>query len=127
MQKDIFNWKAVKRMKALGVDEAAEEAYKREKEAGCVRFGRVDIVTLTENWLFYDSGLSTALFPLKEIEFFKKDYTAGRGYVSFFVRLMFKDGGKYNLPCDFEQLDELAAALAERCPQANTRPWGTYR
>ena len=35
MQKGLFNRKAVKMMKALGVDEAAEQAYEREKNAGC--------------------------------------------------------------------------------------------
>ena len=125
MQNDILNWKAIKRMKALGVDEAAEEAFEREKSVDCVRIGYIGCgIVLTENWVFYDSGWGSALLPLKEIEFFKKDYTAGRNYASFYVTLMFKDGGKYKLPCDFEQLDELAAALAERCPQANTRPWG---
>jgi len=123
MKKDPLNWKAAKRMKALGVDEAAEEAFEREKRAGCVRVG---CVTFTENWLLYDSGWGTALFPLGEIEFFKKDYAeTGRFGARFFMRLIFRDGGKHKLSCTFAELDELAAALAERCPQANQRPWGT--
>jgi len=124
MQKDPLNWKALKRMKALGVDEAAEEAFEREKKAGFVKAGMN--VLFTENWVYYDSGWGTALFPLKEIEFFQKGYLHWRYSISFYVELLFKDGGKYKLSCQFEELDELAAALTEHCPQANQRPYGTY-
>jgi len=118
MQKGPLNWKANKRMEALGVDEAAREAFEREKSAGCVGVGRVNFVTFTENWMHYDSGWSTALFPLREIASFQKIcFSMGRG-VDFYVKLSFKDGGKHKMRCEFEELDEIAAALAERCPQA---------
>jgi len=127
MQKDPLNWKANRRMKALGVDDAAREAFEREKKAGCVRVGGVTFLTFTENWMYYDSGWSTALFPLQEIEAFQKICSSmGRG-VAFYVNLFFKDGGKHRLRCQFEELDEIADALAEHCPQVKAkRPSSTF-
>jgi len=113
MQNDIFNWKANKRMKALGVDEAAKEAFEQEKRAGHTRIG-FNFITFTENWLYYDSGWSSALFPLRDIVRFEKDYSPMRNGARFYVNLHFRDGGRHKLPCEFEQLDEIAAALNTR-------------
>ena len=111
---DILNWKANKRMKALGVDKAAEEAFEREKKAGCARVGINTFVT--ENWLYYDSGLTSGLFPLKEVVSFQKGYTSTmrEWTVYFHVRLFFKDGGNHKIPCDFEDLDDIAAVLGAK-------------
>jgi hypothetical protein len=114
---------AKKLMNALGVDEAAMAAYKREKGACCECVGDT---TFTENWVFYDSGWRSVLLPLKEIEIFKKDYLHLRYDVKFYVTLLFKGVGQYDLTCSFEELDDLMAALTERCPQANQRPVGIY-
>jgi len=114
MQKDIFNWKAAKRMKALGVDEAAEEAFEREKREGCVNAG---YAKFTENWVYFNNTWTSGLFPLKEIVSFQKGYSNMSDNVRFFVTLWFRDGSKYNLPCEFSHLDRIAAALTELCPQ----------
>jgi len=112
-----------KLMKALGVDKAAEEAFEREKSAGCVRAG---YAVFTANWLFYDSGWTSGLFPLKEIVAYQKNYSPMSDMPRFSVRLLFRDGGKFKLPCEFGHLDKIAAALAVLCPQAKERPYGTY-
>ena len=119
MRMNPLNWKANKRMEALGVDEeAAEEEFKREKKAGYVCLG---YVTFTENWLYFESNWTAALFPLKEIEAFQKSCASmGRG-ADFYVRLFFKDGGNYRLHCAFTELDDIAAALIQRCPQVKAK------
>ena len=123
MQKDIFNWKAVKRMRALGVDKAAEEAYELEKKDGCVNTG---YAKFTENWVYFNNTWTSGLFPLKEIVSFRKGYTPIENGARFYVTLWFKDGSKFNLPCEFGHLDRIAAALAEYCPQAKERPADTF-
>ena len=126
MQKDPLNWKANRLMKSLGVDDAAHEAYLLEKISGCKRVGLGNIVTFTENWVHYDSGWSTALFPLKEIEAFQKVcFSMGRG-ANFYMRLFFRDGGKYKLACQFADLDDIAAVLAARGAQAKRAQDGIF-
>jgi len=123
MQKNILNWKAVKLMKALGVDKAAEEAFEREKKAGCVHAG---YAVFTANWMFYDSSWTSGLFPLKEIAAYQKDYAPMSDIPRFYVRLLFRDGSKFKLPCEFGHLDKITTVLSELCPQAKERPHGTY-
>ncbi|MCL1951326.1 MAG: hypothetical protein FWF60_00715 [Oscillospiraceae bacterium] len=115
--------KRKKRMRDLGVSDADRQSFARELDSERAR--RVGSITITDNWLCH-KFLGMALFPLKEVEFFEKGYDAGRYNTTFHVTLLFSDGGKIKLPCLFEQQDELMAVLAERCPQANERPWGTY-
>ena len=125
-----------RRMRVYGVDEAAMQQYEKELHGNraCV-FGKVAI---TDNWVSHRTVTGTVLFPLKEIVFFKKGGSSGHyhtsfrwlsGYQtpsSFHVKLLFTDGHQYTLPCTFEQQDTLMAVLEERCPQANTRDFGTY-
>jgi len=112
MQKGPLNWKANKRMKALGVDQNAKEAYELEKRAGFVKAG-ADVI-VTKSWLMYDSAFKSALFPLKEIESFYKTYTPTKYSGDFHVVFSFKDGGNYKIRSHFEELDFIAAALAGR-------------
>ena len=100
-----------KLMKSLGVDAAAQEAFEREKKAGCVRVGFNIVVT--ENWAYCDTGLTSVLLPLKEIKCFKKNYLPLRAYVSFYVILLFRSGERYALSCKFEEMDELAAIFTK--------------
>ena len=123
MRMNPLNWKANKRMEALGVDEAAEEAFQLEKKAG---YACVGYVTFTENWLYFESNWTSALFPLREIEAFQKSCASmGRG-VDFYVKLFFKDGGNYRLRCEFTELDDIAAALTERTQAKARRAESTF-
>ena len=120
----VFVLKRRKRMRTLGVGDA--EIRKFEQELQNERARRFGNITITENWICDKSVLWTALFPLIEIDFFEKGYNIARYDTSFYVKLLFRGGGKIKLPCTFEQQEELLAALAERCPQANQREFGTF-
>jgi len=109
---DIFNWKSNKRMKALGVDKAAEEAFEREKSEGCVNAG---YAKFTKNWVYFNNTWTSGLFPLQEIVSFQKGYKPTEGGARFYVTLRFRDGSIFNMPCEFNHLDRIAAALEERC------------
>ena len=126
MEKGILNWKANKLMKALGVDEAAEAEFQREKQEAYVNIGYIGAIVITENWMFIDTGWSKTLLPLKEIALFKKDYRSSRYNVSFYVELLFAGGKKYWLPCEWRDLDDLTEILKERCPQAEMRKNSEY-
>ena len=120
----VSTLKARKLMRTLGVDIGARQRYNQELDGESVR--RIGNATITENWLSHKMLIGTALFPLREIEFFEKGHNSGRYSDSFHVTLLFKEGDKYELPCTFEQQDELMAVLEKRCPQANQRDFGTY-
>ena len=120
----IETLKTRKRMRELGVDEAAMRSYKQELRSNSVRV--IGDVTITESWVSHKLSFGVALFPLSGIAFFRKKCCAGRFGVRFYVALLLSDGKVYDLPYVFlEQQDEIMALLAERCPQANQRPWGT--
>jgi len=107
-------------MHSLGVDAAAHAAYERERgdKPRARSFGYGSVV-VTEHWLWHDSWLyGPLLLPLNEIMGFTKEHSSGRYGSSFSVRLRLKENRSHVLPCDFNQLDQLMALLAERCPQA---------
>jgi len=121
----IGTLKTQKHMRTLGVDEAAMQQFEQEWYSNSTRvFGNVSI---TDNWVANKTGSGLELFPLSEVEFFRKDYISTRYDTTFYVILRFKDCKEYSLPCMFfEQQDDMMALLTERCPQANTRDFGTY-
>ena len=108
-----------KLMASLGVDEAAWERFRLEKAE---KHGRVGFnIAITQNWVCYDDGWRKALFPLGEIVSFSKEYREpfyGNATARFYVTLKFRNGSTFDLPCEFRELDKIAALLAERCPQA---------
>ena len=120
----VSTLKARKLMRTLDVDIDARQRYNQELDGESVR--RIGNATITDNWLSHKMLIGTALFPLGEIEFFAKECIPGRHGSDFQVTLLFKAGDKYVLPCMMEQQDELMAVLAERCPRANQRDFGTY-
>jgi len=111
-------------MKALGVDEASMDEFDRERKGPGVRSaGRV---IFTDNWVYHDSLFAPKLLPMKKIMFFKKEYGHSRYGSTFCIALMFGEDMECDFPCDFENLDAVAALLSQRCPQANQREWGTF-
>ena len=112
-------------LRSLGVDAAAKQLFAQELQSEHARF--FGDVLITESWAANRRFTGLELFPLSEVEFFKKDYSHRRYLTNLLVTLRFKDGKSYDLPCiSFEQQDEMMALLTERCPQANQRDYGTY-
>jgi len=115
----VGNRQDKKKMEALGIDADAWKKYEQERDGERARrFGRM--LVITDHWV-YCAGV---LIPLDKIAFFEKGYAnsyIGRGG-RFYVKLMLGNGMTHELSCEFSQLDEITALLAERCPQANARP-----
>jgi len=118
----MSGWGRKKLMASLGVDEAAMAAFERERaDRKNVKYFGVTNFAVTDSWIYQDAFLGPVLLPLREVASFTKGYREGVGdsYAMFYVRLLFKNGAKYELGCEFKELDRLMALLAERCPQVD--------